>query len=54
MRDRGPGVPPERLAEMLESFVRLETSRAREMSGVGLGLTIVRLMAGQAEAELTG
>lgn len=53
VRDRGPGVPPERLAEVLEPFVRLETSRSRETGGVGLGLTIARLMAGQAEGELS-
>ena len=53
VRDRGPGVPPDRLAEVLEPFVRLETSRSRETGGVGLGLTIARLMAGQAEGDLT-
>lgn len=40
--DNGPGIPPERLADVFEPFVRLETSRSRETGGVGLGLAIAR------------
>ena len=50
---RGPGVPADQLQAVLDPFVRLETSRSRETGGVGLGLTIARLMTERAAAELT-
>ena len=37
--DRGPGIPPEDAARMLQPFTRLNT--ARSTSGTGLGLAIV-------------
>lgn len=40
--DNGPGIPPDKVATVLEPFVRLETSRNRETGGVGLGLTIAK------------
>ena len=40
--DNGPGIPDDRLAAVLEPFVRLEHSRNRETGGVGLGLTIAK------------
>lgn len=46
--DRGPGVAPENLAQILEPFTRLEVSRSRDTGGAGLGLAIVR---GLAEAS---
>lgn len=46
--DRGPGVAPENLAQILEPFTRLEASRSRDTGGAGLGLAIVR---GLAEAN---
>ena len=36
--DEGPGIPADRLEDVFEPFVRLETSRSRETGGVGLGL----------------
>lgn len=48
VEDEGPGIPPERRAELLEPFVRLEASRNRRTGGSGLGLSIVR---GLAEAH---
>jgi signal transduction histidine kinase len=39
--DDGPGVPPDRRADIFERFVRLEDSRDRVHGGVGLGLAIV-------------
>jgi signal transduction histidine kinase len=45
VEDQGPGIPPERLAEVLEPFRRLETSRNRESGGAGLGLAIAQAVA---------
>ena len=55
VRDRGPGVPPEHLAEIFRPFFRVESARDRETGGVGLGLAIahraVRLHGGTVSAE---
>jgi signal transduction histidine kinase len=40
--DDGPGIPPDKIDEVFEPFVRLEASRNRETGGVGLGLAITR------------
>src|SRR6185295_12964663 len=40
--DRGPGVPAESLVQLFDPFYRVDTSRARESGGMGLGLTIVK------------
>ncbi|WP_263260578.1 ATP-binding protein [Pseudomonas sp. RIT-PI-S] len=39
--DNGPGIPPERLADVLEPFFRLDPSRSGRPGSVGLGLSIV-------------
>lgn len=41
IEDDGPGIAPERLDDVLEPFVRLDTARARNTQGLGLGLAIV-------------
>lgn len=51
--DSGPGIPSEKIAEMLEPFTRGEASRNRETGGAGLGLTITRAIAQQHGGELT-
>jgi len=38
--DRGPGVPPDLLPQMVDRFWRAEDSRARHSGGSGLGLSI--------------
>lgn len=38
--DRGPGIPDDKLDEVLHPFFRLEASRSRASGGTGLGLTI--------------
>ncbi len=43
--DDGPGIPEERLEEVLDPFRRLETSRNRESGGAGLGLAIAHAVA---------
>ena len=45
--DNGPGVPEDRIAEMLEPFARGESSRNRATGGAGLGLTLARAIADQ-------
>lgn len=39
--DDGPGIPPDRLEDVLQPFVRLDTARSRDTPGMGLGLPIV-------------
>jgi two-component system osmolarity sensor histidine kinase EnvZ len=43
--DRGPGIPEDKMALMLEPFQRLEVSRSPVTGGVGLGLAIVQSLA---------
>lgn len=38
--DRGPGIPEPELAQVLQPFYRLESSRNRDTGGAGLGLAI--------------
>ena len=52
VEDDGPGVPPEVLARLGEPFNRLDASRNRETGGAGLGLAIVRALAGHDGADL--
>ena len=40
IRDSGPGIPEDRLADVFEPFTRLETSRNRDTGGAGLGLAL--------------
>jgi len=39
--DDGPGIPEDKLQEVLEPFVRLDPARGRDTVGFGLGLSIV-------------
>jgi signal transduction histidine kinase len=45
VRDDGPGIPAEELAQAFEPFFRGEASRNRETGGTGLGLGIARNIA---------
>jgi two-component system sensor histidine kinase CpxA len=40
--DNGPGVPESELPKLFDPFYRVDTSRARETGGAGLGLSIVK------------
>lgn len=51
--DDGPGIPEDRLAEVLEPFRRLDESRSRESGGAGLGLAIARAVAQAHGGELS-
>lgn len=41
VEDNGPGLPEERMGDVLQPFVRLESARPRDTIGFGLGLPIV-------------
>jgi len=41
VEDDGPGIPEDRLEEVLRPFTRLDDARARNTQGLGLGLAIV-------------
>jgi len=43
--DKGPGIPADQIADMLEPFTRGEGSRNRATGGAGLGLTLARAIA---------
>ncbi len=47
VEDEGPGIPSDRIAEMMEPFTRGEGSRNRATGGAGLGLTLARAIAEQ-------
>ncbi len=42
IRDKGPGIPPEKMEQVFEPFYRLEKSRNRDTGGIGLGMAIAR------------
>jgi len=52
VEDDGPGIPPDRIADMLEPFTRGEVSRNRATGGAGLGLTLARAVAEQHAGNL--
>lgn len=52
IRDKGPGIPQDKLKAVFEPFVRLETSRNKETGGVGLGLAIAKEAVSQCGGKL--
>lgn len=40
--DDGPGIPPDKRADVFRAFYRMESSRNTHTGGIGLGLTITR------------
>lgn len=50
--DSGPGIPPDKLANVLEPYYRLDSSRNQHTGGVGLGLSIARDIALKHGGEL--
>jgi len=42
VEDQGPGIPPEHIPHIFESFYRVEGGLTRQASGAGLGLAICR------------
>ena len=53
IQDSGPGIPEEQLEAVFAPFYRLETSRNRNLGGVGLGLSIARDMAKKQGGNIT-
>ncbi|WP_404710254.1 ATP-binding protein [Sphingomonas sp. MMS24-J13] len=51
--DDGPGVPADALTRLGQPYARIDPSRDRASGGAGLGLAIVRALAGQMGARLT-
>ncbi len=45
LSDEGPGIPDDKLEQVLQPFARLEPSRGRTTGGAGLGLAIVQALA---------
>ena len=45
VEDDGPGIPEDRLDDVFEPFIRLESSRSTATGGAGLGLTLTRAVA---------
>lgn len=41
VEDDGPGIPEDRMVEVLRPFIRLNSARSRDTAGMGLGLPIV-------------
>jgi signal transduction histidine kinase len=52
VRDHGPGIPADKMELVFEPFVRLESSAASAVEGVGLGLTIAKMLAEKNDANL--
>ena len=42
IEDNGPGIPEDRMQDVFQPFFRLDTARARDTPGMGLGLPIVQ------------
>jgi signal transduction histidine kinase len=53
IRDKGPGIPANRIHSVFEPFVRLDSSRNKSYGGVGLGLSIAKEAARQCGGKLT-
>ncbi|MEM7688634.1 MAG: ATP-binding protein [Pseudomonadota bacterium] len=53
VEDDGPGIPADRITDMLEAFTRGEASRNRATGGAGLGLTLARAIAEAHGGKLT-
>jgi signal transduction histidine kinase len=45
LRDHGPGVPEDQIAQLAQAFYRPDSARTRSAGGVGLGLYLCRLVA---------
>ncbi len=53
VEDDGPGIPEDRMGDVLRPFIRLDGARARNTAGMGLGLPIVERAAKAEGGTLT-
>jgi signal transduction histidine kinase len=53
VRDTGRGIAPEKLEQIFEPFVRIDTAYSRPTEGTGLGLAISRDLARAMRGDLT-
>jgi signal transduction histidine kinase/AmiR/NasT family two-component response regulator len=53
VRDTGPGIPPEAIGRVFDSFTQADDTVSRRYGGAGLGLTISRALARQMGGDLT-
>lgn len=53
VHDTGPGIPEERLEQIFEEFRRYEDADNTGIRGAGLGLSVVRRLAGLMDAEIS-
>lgn len=53
VQDDGPGIPEEKIDEIMKPFVQLSSSYARAAGGVGLGLTICQSLARTMDGTIT-
>jgi two-component system osmolarity sensor histidine kinase EnvZ len=51
--DDGPGIPEEKYADVFKPFYRLDEARSQQVSGVGLGLSVVRDVARSHGGDVT-
>ena len=52
MRDYGPGIAPDQMKKIFTLFYRSENELTRETVGTGIGLALVRELAGGMGAEV--
>jgi PAS domain S-box-containing protein len=54
IKDRGVGIPPEKLPELFELFAQADRSLARSEGGLGIGLTVVKKLVEMHGGIITG
>ena len=53
VRDRGVGIPPEKVPQMFELFAQGDRSLARSEGGLGIGLTVVKKLVEMHDGSIT-
>ncbi|MDG5487415.1 HAMP domain-containing sensor histidine kinase [Sphingomonas sp. BGYR3] len=51
--DHGPGIPEDKIDDVFDAFIRVETSRNRDTGGIGLGLALARAIVRDAGGTIT-